>query len=464
VEFFGYRIERAPVITSIRKSHVTSPVADNRGGWWPIREPFAGAFQRDIEWTPDTVLAHSAVFGCITLIASDIGKLRPKLVEQDANGIWKETQSAAFSPVLRKPNPYQNRIQFIEWWMNSKLIRGNTYALKERDSRGIVVRLYLLDPSRVQVLVAPDGSVFYKLGQDNLSGIQDVDTVVPASEMIHDRMNCLFHPLVGVSPIFASGMAAHMGLKIEGNSTSFFNNGSNPSGILTAPMTITAAKAEEFRLRWASTFGGTGSGGVAVLGDNMKFEPMRMTAVDSQLVEQLKWSAEVVCSTFHVPPFKLGIGTMPTYNNAELLNQIYYSDCLQSHIEQFELCMDEGLGLTEPKDGRLYGVELDLDALLRMDTATQIETLAKSVGAAIHTPNEARFKLDLSPQKGGDTPYLQQQNYSLAALDERDRNDPFEKPKPAPAPNIAPPPGGSDDDESDDDKALLALFQKAIAA
>jgi phage portal protein BeeE len=35
-------------------------------------------------------------------------------------------------------------------------------------------------------------------------------------------------------------------------------------------------------------------------------------------------------------------------------------------------------------------------------------------------PNEARLKENLPPVEGGDTPYLQQQNWSLAQLDKRD--------------------------------------------
>lgn len=45
---------------------------------------------------------------------------------------------------------------------------------------------------------------------DNLSTLEEGLTV-PASEIIHDRMNCLFHPLVGISPIFACGLAAMAG-------------------------------------------------------------------------------------------------------------------------------------------------------------------------------------------------------------------------------------------------------------
>jgi hypothetical protein len=56
-----------------------------------------------------------------------------------------------------------------------------------------------------------------------------------------------------------------------------------------------------------------------------------------------------------------------------------------------------------------------------MDSATLIDVQAKGVGSGLVAPNEGRRKLNLPPVKGGETPYLQQQNYSLAALDARDR-------------------------------------------
>jgi phage portal protein BeeE len=30
--------------------------------------------------------------------------------------------------------------------------------------------------------------------------------IVPAREIIHDRFNCLFHPLVGISPLYAAAL------------------------------------------------------------------------------------------------------------------------------------------------------------------------------------------------------------------------------------------------------------------
>lgn len=420
----------------------------DRGGWFPIiREPFSGAWQRNISVDRNTVLSYHAVFACETLIASDIAKLRVKLVEQDKDGIWSETTNPAYSPVLRRPNPVQNRIQFWENWILSKLNRGNTYVLKQRDQRGVVNALYILDPTKVTPLVSDDGSIFYRLNSDNLSGIES-GVIVPAREIIHDRMNCIFHPLVGVSPIFASGLAATQGINIQNNSARLFANNSAPGGVLTAPGVISKVTADRLKDDWEQNFSGKNFGRVAVLGDGLKYEKMVLTAVEGQMIEQLKWTAEVVCSTFHVPPYKIGVGALPSYNNVQALNVEYYSQCLQSFIEAAELCLDEGLEM-----GPNIGTEFDLDGLLRMDSVTQVTAERDAVGAGIKSPNEARRRFDLKPVKGGESPYLQQQNYSLSALSKRDaQDDPFAANTPA-----LPAPSDDDDDEADNDNSQEAL-------
>ncbi len=397
------------------------------GGWsWPaIREAFTGAWQRGIIARPELVASYHAVYACVTLIAGDIGKLRIKLVEQDDDNLWSETTSPSFSPVLTKPNGYQNRIKFLEQWVMSKLLHGNAYILKERDNRGVVTDLYVLNPNRVKPLVAPDGSIYYQLGADWLSGVPEAQPPVPASEIIHDTMNALFHPLFGTSPIFACGLAAGHGLSIQRNSANFFANGARPGGILTAPGRISEDNAKRLKARWQERYSGEDTGTVAIMGDGLTYVPMTMTAVDAQLIDQLKMSAEMICSVFHVPPFLLGLAELPARMPVEAINQQYYTQCLQILIESIELSLDEGLGLVNVP-GRLYGCELDLDGLLRMDQAAQYKTLGDGILAGLLKPDEGRAKLDLPPVPGGDAVYLQQQNYSLEALAKRDaKADPF---------------------------------------
>ena len=451
---------------TFKRAPVTSAVSGSRGGgWFPwINEPYTGAWQKNDEWKSPTVLAHYAVYACVTLIANDIGKLRQRLMELD-KGIWTETTSPAFSPVLKKPNSYQNHVQFKQWWQTSKLTKGNAYGLKQRDNRGVVTGIYLLDPDRVTVLVAANGDVYYQCNGDDLNELGREGVTVPASEMIHDRMNCLFHPLIGISPLYACALAACQSLKMQNDSSTFFENGARPGGILSAPGAISDETAARLKAHWDTNYTGQNAGRVAVVGDALTFQQMKMSATDSQLIEQFKLTAEMICTAFHVPPSKVGVTTAATGTTAEQENQKYYSDCIQVLCEEYEACMDEGLALPDR-----YGVELDIEGLLRMDMGKLVETLSAAVKGGIMPPNVAMAKLNLPPVTGGDTVYLQQQNYSLAALAKRDAQaDPFAtgttsapaaESTPATDPAVQEP---TDEQIQDSAKLLALLIEKRLA-
>lgn len=408
MRIFGLDITVRKALTSV----------DSNRGWFPlISESYAGAWQQGVELTAETMLTHAAVFACVSLISSDIGKLPIEFTKREG-AIWKAT-AHDYDRLLRKPNPFQNRSQFFAQWITSKLLHGNTYVLKRRDSSGQVVGLFILDPTRVKTLIATDGSVFYECRPaDTLSGIGAEGITVPSRELIHDRGFTPFHPLVGLSPLTAAGLAANQGLAIQKNSAAFFGNASNPSGILSAPGSISDDTAKRLKEHWESNYTGAKSGRTAVLGDGLRYEAMSVSPVDAQLLEQLKWTAESVCMAFHTPAYKIGAGTVPTYGNAEVLNKIYYDDCLQALIESLELALDEGLDL--PADER---TELDTSALMRMDTVTRFTAYTAAIGGGWMAPNEARQKEGLPPVEGGDSVYLQVQNYSLAALANRDKKE-----------------------------------------
>ena len=425
------------------------------GGGWSrmgvVREPYIGAWQNNDELATTDVLSSSAVFACVTIIASDIGKLGLRLVAEDEHGIWTPTTSPAFSPVLRKPNRYQTRIKFVEQWITSKLVHGNTYVIKQRDERGVVRALYVLDPTKVCPLIAPSGDVYYELQRDDLVGLDGTSRlVVPAREIIHDKMVTLYHPLCGVTPIYACGIAALQGQAIQLNSQRFFSNGSQPGGVLTAPGNIDDTTATRLKTYWEANFTGSNVGKVAVLGDGLKYEQMAVNAVDAQLIEQLQWTAQTVCSCFHIQPYMISAGPYPPYANIEPLIIQYYSQCLQSLIENFELCLDEGLELPAP-----YGTEFNLDDLMRMDSISKTQAASTAISSGGMSINEARKKhFDLGPIPGGETPYLQQQYWPVSQLAERPIPDGPAAPTPAPAPPA---------DEPDDNvKMLLALRDHSL--
>ena len=423
-----------------------------------MRERETGSWQKDLRHNPEEVRTHPIVFAVMSLIANDIAKCRPRLMGQKAFGditIWQETSNPAYSPVINQPNSYQDPIDFLESWVWSLLGHGNFYGLKMRDNRNMVTQIFPLDPWRVLPLVANDGSaaIFYQLSADRMTPGLTESVTVPAREIIHSRINAgMTHPLVGVSPLMAAWLPAVQGLEIQKNATRFFRNGAQPSGVLTGPGQIDPDTAKRLEDKWENDFQGDNIGKIAVLGSGLKFETMSIAAQQSQVVQQLKFGGEQVCSTFHVPPYKVGLGNLPAGLNIQAMNIEYLAQALQSIIEKIERKWSDALQL-----GSALAVKLDLDKLLRMDAVTQMDVLAKGVQSALYAPNEGRRKLDLPPTPGGESPYLQMQNYSLAALAKRDASDdPFESVRitetgPIPGDAVTPPPPKGADENPDND-------------
>lgn len=429
------------------------PTGAGNGGWQSVlKESFGGAWQSGIAVdSPRNILAFSAVFASVTVIASDVAKMRICMIQEDKNGITTKIRNSPVLTMLRKPNGYQNRIKFIEQWIVSKLLYGNTYALKVRDAQRKIIGLHVLDATRVTPLLTEDGDVYYQIGVNHISGLQ-MPLTVPATEVIHDTMTCLWHPLIGVSPIYACGVSATMGNRIQSNSTNFFGNMSRPSGMLTAPGTIDPETATRLKTYWEENFQGANIGKLAVMGDGLKYEAMTIPANEAQLIEQLKWTVEDVARCFKIPLYKIG-GAQASGNSIEQMNQTYYQDCLQSIIESLELSLDIGLDIPPGRK-----IEMNLDDLLRMDQSALIKAEAEGVKGGIKAPNESRARMNLKPLSGGDTAYLQQQNYSLEALGKRDaKEDPFGT-TPAPVEPAAP-----DDSEDDDDANMRADFDFLVS-
>jgi hypothetical protein len=93
-----------------------------------------------------------------------------------------------------------------------------------------------------------------------------------------------------------------------------------------------------------------------------------------------------------------------------------------------------------------------------MDTATRTKAANESIGSGALAPNEARKKyFGVGSVPGGDSPYLQQQYYSLEALAARDADQPFAKPAPAPA--AVPPEFAAKAWTAEDDQAFMEAFK-----
>lgn len=430
-------------------------------------ETFAGDWQsRDRSSSPVVTqrspLSNSIVYTCINDISSDIAKLTLRVMRPREKGEGREVHdNHPLVPLFNRPNHYQTSLQFVQSYLASKLWTGNTYVLLLRDGRGIVNTMHTLDPSSVVPSLTEDGSLWYLVKASKLNGLKQ-DVYIPARDVLHDRAVTLFHPLIGVSPLYAAVVSASIGNSISINSEQFFLNMSRASGVLSAPGEIPDPTAARLKAEWENNYRGLGFGKVAVLGSGLEWKPLNMTAVEAQLIDQLRYTAEDIGRVYRVPSFMLGESKM-TYRNSEQLARMYYQGCLSYHIEAMEQCFNQKF---EMKGGSV--VEFDLRPLFRLETDLRYDAHSKALTSGIKSINEVRAEEDLPPVKGGEEPRLQMQYVPISTPQPAPAPAPGGTPAPAPAPEPAPPaePAPPPEQASLEDLALVRdrLFKTALEA
>jgi len=395
-------------------------VPETGGGFLgTVREPFSGAWQMNRECTSQTALAFSGVYACVSTIADDVAKIPMTCKQVDDHEIGLDAPDHWLPRLFRNPNPFQTRYQFVQQYVTCKLLTGNVYVVFKYDDRRVPTSMYLLDPRGVWPYITERGEVFYSLAQTRANGNalaqvppSDVQGqyMIPAAEMLHDRQMCAFHPLLGVSPLFAAGTSAATGWAIVNNSKAFFSNMSRASGVLTAPGKVSKETAERLSTKWRENFSQGNIGSVAVLGDGLKWDPLAMNAADAQLIDQLRWTIEDIARVFRVPLFMLGDLTKVTYRNSEQLARLYYQSTLQPQLESIELVFDKFFGFSR----RTYS-EFDVDAaLFRTEIDTRFQAYQIALNSGVFSINEARAREGMEPVKGGEEPRVQMQYVPLS--------------------------------------------------
>lgn len=419
-----------------------------------IRESYPGAWQQNAIPVPlaPPLLSFSAVYSCVNIISSDISKLPINLWRKLAKGGRKLADDHPIYRVLQNPNPYQTHVDFFAYFLVSLLLAGNAYALITRDARGVASRMDVLNPYFVRPLVAETGDVFYQISRSNsLSLVADFQPqeghyIVPASEIIHHRMSCVDHPLIGVTPLYAAAMSASMGVRALSSAAEFFANMGRPSGLLTAPGKVSKDLADRLRTEWQQNYGPGQSGKTAMLGDGLKWEPITLSAVDSQLIDLLKFGVADVGRVYRVPSFLLGDLDKVTYRNSETLMRTYYSGCLQYHLEALEARFSTAFDLANDIE-----LEFDVDAILRTDLDVRFAAYKEGITSGFMTINQARDLEGWAAVDGGDEPMMQVQYAPLSTLDGTQLKPPA-VPPPAPPPEPPKPPPPSEEE------AVLAPF------
>lgn len=368
--------------------------------------------EREKKFTPTAVVTYagsvpmsergammlSVVYRCVDLISNSVAQLPIRIYDKQKRRVDNDLSYI----VNERPNNTINRYDFIKLLVSSMILRGNAYAIVERDERMEVKALRFVNPDTVTIktILSEDNGtvqeVFYQIG----------GKVYEAVNVLH-LINFSYDGINGLSTLTHALNSLQIAQDSEATARSFFSGGCNLGGTLTVQGTLDEEQKKELGNSWMdalSTHGGRPQG-VIVLEGGMEYKPISVNPQEAQLLESRKFNVIDLCRFFGVSPTKVFDLSKSSYSTIEAEALAFLSDTLQPYLAKIECELQAKLLSEEQR--REYDVKFDTTQLLRTDKNSLASYFSTLFNIGVLSQNEIRSMIDLEPIAKGDKHYIQ---------------------------------------------------------
>jgi len=380
-----------------RSSRTSSALASTQAGnpvWTPRRyDTFAReAYQRNI-----------VAFRCVEMVSSAVASIPWTLSRRASNGQTEIVRDHPILTLLERPNPHQDRSEFLKELVGFYLIAGNSYIEAVSPRGKPPLELWIKRPDRMKVVPGPRGIAAYEWEASGQKVRWPVDQLTGDSQIRHIRT---FNPLndwYGMSPIEAAAYNIDQHNEADVWNMGLLKNSAAPSGALETDMALGPEELKRLREAWNQrNSGGENAGNVVFLTNGLKWRGLSFSPRDMLLIQSKSFSARFICLAFGVPPFLIGLPEGATFTNFGEARLALWDETvipLAKHILQ------EFSNWLLPKFGDTsLSFSLDLDDMpaLEIRRASKWRRVLNAVQAGVLTPNDARKELGYGTVDGGD--------------------------------------------------------------
>ena len=363
-----------------------------------------------VSMSPEKALQLSAVYRAVDLISGAVAMLPITLFE---NG---ERINNDLSYLLNfEPNNILTRYQMVKLLMIDVLQKGNAFALIVRNGRQ-VEELRYVSPDRVTILYnEKTNRKRYRVMIDDKRSKEYDD-----ADMLH-LMNLTLDGISGKPVLWAAKHSLGIAYASENTASNYFEKGGAITGILAGKTVLTNDQKNQIRTQWREIMANE-DGGIAIIGSDMTFTPITVSASDSQLLETRHFNVEEIARFYGISPTLLGDLTRSSYATFEATSLDFLTNCLQPRLVNIEQELNRKLLLKREKQDMKMHFAFETEDLLRCTKTEMAQYYRDMINNGVMSVNEVRRKLDFEPVDGGDEHYIQLNMTTLTGVQNNDTN------------------------------------------
>ena len=339
----------------------------------------------------NTIQGNEAIYAAVSRIANTVASLPMH--------IYKNYSLAPDHPLERllnlEPNPNFTAFGFRQTMEVLRNTEGNAYALRIPDKLGGVLRLDILNPTRVTPLRNPeDMSVWYRIQPE--SG----EAMIAPGFMVINLRHMSANGERGIRPIDVLRKSLDYDAQVKALSLDQLD-GVNHGIMLTVPNSgLNQEQKDELVDRFLDTYEKSGRS-VVVLEGGLTATNFSNSPVDSQLLDVERITRNRVATVYNLPPHMLGDYTDTSFSTAEQQMQEFLQLTIIPIVEQWEEEFNRKL-LTPQDFAEGYRIRFDTSALTRADTLATAQKNQMAIRGGWLKPNEVRQSEYLPADEYGD--------------------------------------------------------------
>lgn len=333
-----------------------------------------------------TLATNETIFSAISKISNSMAVLPLKLYQN-----YDIKVNQASDVLINNPNPNMTSFEFIrnmETWRNEK---GNSYALIERDIRGQVSRLTPLNPDYVEPVWDTDnGDLWYQvIGNNGTYYFYNLD-------ILHVKHIVGAGNVKGISPI-----------KVLTNTNDFdkavreFSLKEMQSAPNSFIIKYNANVDDDMKQKVIDDFKRfyQDNGGILFQEPGVEIEEIQRKFIAADIFTSERITRTRVANVFNIPAHMLNDTDGQSFSSMEQMMREFVQLTLLPIVRQYEQEFNRKLLTSAERKAGFY-FKFNVKALMRGDTATQMDAYFKGIRSGIYKPDEVRQWEDLPPFGG----------------------------------------------------------------
>lgn len=355
-------------------------------------------------------ISEVTYYTCLKMLSETIGKMPLKYYQQTERGRIRADPTTAGILMTVRPNPFMTPTTMWTTVEQNCQHYGNGYIwLRGRflpSKYGGEYKIMDMWPMQSQYVTpimddlgiwGGKGNLYYKYN-DPRTGEQ---YLFKNSEILHFKTWYSLDGFMG-EPVRNILKATVDGAnESQGYMNQLYEHGLTASMAMQYTGDLDDDRVKKLQRKFADRLSGPENAGKVVpVPMGLTLTPLNVSLADAQFFELRKYSALQIAGAFGIKPNQINNYEKSSYANSETQQLAFLVDTMSYRLKMYEEEIN-GKILMPEEIANQYFYKFNEKAILRADSKTQMENLAKAVNNGIYTPNEAREYLDQPSEEGG---------------------------------------------------------------